>query len=150
MTDLTPSQCEQVLARNYYGHLGCTVDGYPYVVPITYVYKQNVLYGYTLEGLKVEAMRRDPRVCVQVEHVQSGSEWESVLCWGTFEEIVDADTKQNARLLLADVHGQVLMQGEASPVSPLIANLNDNERYDGVIYRIAVERMTGKQEMSHI
>ena len=84
--DLTPQECESVLAGNVYAHLGCCADNEPYVVPITYVFSGGFLYGFTHEGLKTEIMRKNPKICIQVQHIAGEHEWESVFCWGNGED----------------------------------------------------------------
>ena len=42
-----------------------------------------------MEGKKIEMMRKNPEVCFQVDAIADLLNWESVICWGKFEEIVD-------------------------------------------------------------
>lgn len=86
-TELTDGEVVQVLASQVFGHLGCALDNTPYVVPMAYAYKDNVLYGQTVEGMKVEMLRRNPQVCFQVERKNESGQWESVICRGEFEEL---------------------------------------------------------------
>jgi nitroimidazol reductase NimA-like FMN-containing flavoprotein (pyridoxamine 5'-phosphate oxidase superfamily) len=144
-TDLTPAQCEELLAKNHYAHLGCIDDGKPYVVPITYVYKSGYIYGFSLEGHKIDVMRKNPEICVQVEHVDAADSWKSVMCWGKFEEITDAKGMQDAKLLIAGMHGQSMMKNQQPPVTPLIKNLQQKID-ESVAYRMKPERMTGRAE----
>lgn len=92
-TDLTKEECEQVLVSNVYAHFGCVDGDEAYVVPITYVYRDGYIYSYTHDGRKIEIVRKNPKVCVQVEQVESGSAWRSVMCWGLFEEVADPQKK---------------------------------------------------------
>jgi nitroimidazol reductase NimA-like FMN-containing flavoprotein (pyridoxamine 5'-phosphate oxidase superfamily) len=43
---MSKDEMERLLARGWYGHLGCSRDGHPYVVPMSYAYgrqtKKNV------------------------------------------------------------------------------------------------------------
>src|SRR6185436_1035733 len=109
------AECEAILDGNIYGHLGCSDGDEPYVVPITYVYHDGFIYGFTHEGQKIEIMRKNPKMCVQVEHVKNQKEWESVMCWGLFEEVTDEKSIQNIKLLLAEQHGKVLLAKEEPP-----------------------------------
>lgn len=148
-TDLTKSECEKILADNHYAHLACIDGDEPYLVPITYVYEGVFLYGCTKEGKKIDVMRKHKKVCVQVECVQSPDSWESVVCWGTFEEVTDAKNIQRVKLMFAEKHGDILLHGKKSPVMPVIKNLHE-DRSDhaamNVVYRIMPYRMTGKAE----
>src|SRR3989338_104966 len=108
--DLPQHRCEEILAANHYGHLGCCDDGEPYVLPVTYVYRDGFLYGFSEEGHKVEILRKNPKLCLQVERVESGLEWESVLCWGLFEEVTDAASIQAVKLLFGQQHGEIVLE----------------------------------------
>lgn len=42
-----------------------------------------------MEGAKLAAMRTQPQVCVEVEHVDDLSNWRSGIAWGIFAECGD-------------------------------------------------------------
>lgn len=146
ITNLTHNECERILASNRYGHLGCCDGDEPFVFPITYVYKDGFIYGFTYEGQKIELMRKNRKICVQVEHVQSEIEWESVMCWGHFEEVTDEKSIQDVKLLLADQHGESVLVGEEPPVSPMVEKLHLPKEESAVLYRMKPYRMTGRAE----
>ena len=60
--ELHPDEIEAVLHRHHVGRLACVVAGEPYLVPITYTYRDGFIYGHTLPGQKLDAMRAEPRV----------------------------------------------------------------------------------------
>lgn len=143
--DLTPKECEHILESHHYGHLGCIDDHQPYVIPITYVYSEGFMYGFSLEGHKIDIMRKNPNICIQVERVESGIEWESVLCWGLFEEVTDPKNIQDIKLLLAEQHGQSILKEGKMTVSPMVKNLQ-KQIDESIIYRMKPHKMTGKAE----
>lgn len=145
--DLNPKQCATLLTTEHYGHLGCVSDDDVYVLPATYAFKANAIYSYTHEGKKVQAMRENPRVCFQVERVDMPKGWESVVCWGTYEELTDNDDRREAQLLLAEKFAEIWKKHEKIMiVSPLITDLNEIcAGKPGVLYRINIDRMTGKR-----
>ncbi len=145
-TDLTSQQCQEILAENHYGHLGCVDGEEVYVVPITYLYQDGFLYGFTRKGHKIDLLKKNPRMCVQVENIVSGEEWKSVICWGFFEEVTDPKSVQDIKLLLGEEFGQILIAEEKMPVSPMIKNLHLQHTNGSVIYRMKPYRMTGKSE----
>lgn len=147
--DLTPSECLELLSEHFYAHLGCAENDEPYVLPITYIYKDGFLYGSTQEGRKVDIMRKNPKICIQVERMGSGLEWESVICWGMFEEVTDEKSMQDIKLLFGEQHGKILLEEGKTPVSPTVKNLSmQRSGYpeNTVIYRMKPYRMTGKAE----
>ena len=51
--------------------LGCIVNGGPYVVPINCHLEGDYLYSHSLPGMKISALRENPRACVQVDEIES-------------------------------------------------------------------------------
>lgn len=146
-TDLSPSQTEEILSRHYYGHLACHNGDDLYLVPITYVYDSNALYAYTQEGKKIEMMRKNPKVCVQVEEIHPDGSWESVILWGTFQEIKERSEAQAACVMLADSFA--IYDAKAHPmISPLIRDISslDWEKNAPVVYKIIVETSSGRAQ----
>ena len=89
---LSREECLGILAKAPVARLACSADNQPYVVPVYLAYFQNadgddLLYGFTTLGRKVEWMRANPLVCVEVDQVSSRSQWVSVIAFGRFEEI---------------------------------------------------------------
>ena len=79
LRDMTISECEAMLAANRIGHLGCIAEGRPYVVPIRYVFRDEAFYSFSLPGKKIDSLRANPHACVQVEHLTTTEEWQSVV-----------------------------------------------------------------------
>jgi uncharacterized protein len=146
MTDLTKDECERILTASRYAHLGCCDGDEPYVVPITCIYKDGFLYGFTHEGQKIDLLRKNPKMCVQVEHVAGEHEWESVMCWGMFEEITDEKNKQAVKILFAERHGESILAGEEPDVSPMASSLHLPKDDSAIVYRMQPYRVSGKAE----
>lgn len=146
--DLKQDECEHILSIGRYGHLGCIHGDEPYVVPITYVYRNKELFGFTHEGKKIEAMRLNAKVCVQVEDVMDGHSWVSVICFGTFEEIKDSAEMQRVKMFFAQQYGESVKAGEIPPVSPGIERMHYPMEEGSVLYRVKPYRITGKRDRS--
>lgn len=149
LKDLTFDQCAEILKSCHYGHLGYYDGENTHVLPVTYVYRHGFMYSFTREGQKIAAMRKDPNVCLQVERVQSGFDWDSVICWGTFEEITKPEEIHEMQNLLADSYGKISLQEGVAPVSPMITELHKEKTKDigkAVVYRINIKKTTGKSE----
>ncbi|UPA22892.1 pyridoxamine 5'-phosphate oxidase family protein [Candidatus Peribacteria bacterium] len=144
--DLTPSQCEDILERNHYGHLGCVDNGQPYVLPITYVYDSGTFYAFSLTGRKIDIMRKHPSICIQVERIVSEREWESVLCFGEYEEVTDPGEAKQIRLRLAELHGDALWNGVEPPVMPAVVQSGQRNIEESITYRMKPVHMTGRAE----
>ena len=97
MDALTRPEIDQVLAEAPVAHLGVVdVDGNPYVTPLSYVYTGDTIAFRTKEGRRIEALRANPRVCVEVmEYEPESGDWRSVVAFGN-AEIVDDDIAAGA------------------------------------------------------
>lgn len=98
LKDLTEGECRAVLSKARFGHLACCKDGQPYVVPIYFVADQGTIYSFSMPGKKVEWMRANNNVCLQVDADGEGKGWGSVIVEGRFEEYPDTEAWHNQRL----------------------------------------------------
>lgn len=135
---MSDEEARALLRAGRLGHLGCVAEGYPYVVPVNYVFDGEFVFSHSLPGLKVEAMRAFPRVCLQVDEVRNETRWQSALAFGTFEELNDRGERERALNLLLSHFPKL------TPVESLITI--DAAAPAPVVYRIRVERVTGVRE----
>ena len=98
--DLTDAEMRELLGKRSYAHLGCQEDGKVHVIPVTYVYKEGALYTFSLEGQKIDIMRKNPSVCFQIEELIDADSWKSVIVWGEYEELKGEEKKKALDLLL--------------------------------------------------
>ena len=84
---LTRAEINEVLRANTIGRIGVSVDGRTYVVPVTYVYDGDAVYGHTRQGQKVRMMRKNPAVCFEVDEIRDMANWRCVIAQGTYEEL---------------------------------------------------------------
>lgn len=87
--EMSKDECRLVLANTRFARLACTRENQPYIVPVYLAYDEmsRCLYGFTTPGQKVEWMRTNPLVCVEVDEVTSHDQWVSVIVFGRFEEL---------------------------------------------------------------
>ncbi len=101
MGNLEADEIEDVLRSEMVGRIACVADGWPYIVPVTYVYDGGeYVYSHSAEGRKVAAMRKQPQICFEVEQLQSVSKWRTVIARGIYEEL-QRDEEERAMDLLA-------------------------------------------------
>ena len=137
--ELTPREIEAVLRENIVGRIGTYAFGRPYVVPITYVYDGEAIYGHSGEGMKLHMMRENPHVCFEVDHMDDLANWRSVIAWGVFEELHGDRARAAMDLLVASLephlHGPP--GASAHPSATTIP---------ATLYRLALEEKTGRFE----
>ena len=87
--EMSKAECLQVLAGARLARLAGVREHQPYVVPVylSYFEATGCLYGFTTLGQKVEWMRANPLVCVEVDEVTSDDQWMSVIATGRYEEL---------------------------------------------------------------
>jgi len=138
ITRMSEEEARSLLRAGRLARLGCVADGYPYVVSVNYVFDGESVISHSLPGLKIDAMRAFPRVCLQVDELRDQTRWQSVLAFGTFEEIEKSDDREHAMNLLLSLFPHL------TPVESLIAV--DAGAPAPVVYRVRVERITGRSE----
>lgn len=146
MGELKKSQIEQLLLSQVVGRIGCYSGNEVYVVPITYAYDGEYIYGHTSEGKKIDMMRKNPSICFEVDVIDNMSNWRSVISWGNFEELkTPLDREQAMRKLLDRINP--IMTGETT-VHHSMTDSHDKyiEAMQGVVYRISLTKKTGRYE----
>ena len=144
---LNDTQINALLDRVLYGHLGCQGDKKIYVVPISFVRDGDVIYGHTTDGLKIEFMRENPNVCIQVDDVKDMAEWESGIVWGQYEEL-SGHQEIEAMVKLIDRYGPIFdtiqdADERGRDVAP--PRINGMPAHH-VLYQVKITEKTGRFE----
>jgi nitroimidazol reductase NimA-like FMN-containing flavoprotein (pyridoxamine 5'-phosphate oxidase superfamily) len=83
-----------LLAQARLGRLACIQEFRAYIVPFHFAYRPNYLYSFSAVGQKIEWMRANPIVYLEVDDVISPHKWKSVIVFGQYEELPDAPAWQ--------------------------------------------------------
>lgn len=144
--ELTANQIEAVLHREVVGRIGCHADDITYIVPTTYAYDGEFVYGHTIEGMKIDIMRKNPKVCFEVDTIENMSNWRSIIAWGTFEELKTKEERGSGMQQLID-RVMPLLTGETT-ISHSMTDGHGKyvEAMKGVVYRIKLTKKTGRYE----
>ena len=145
---LEPQQIEEVLKNQFVGRIGCSLNNETYIVPRSYVYDGDYIYGHTAEGKNPDIMRKNPRVCFQVDEMKDMANWKSVVLQGEFEEIRQREQRNEAMQRLLNRYLPVISSvtthlGEHWPFHP-----DDVTDINGIVFRIAVKEKSGRFETS--
>jgi len=140
--ELTRSECLEVLQRAQIGRLGCARYDQPYVVPIHFSFdtEQECVYGFSAVGQKIEWMRQNPKVCLEVEDIADRDHWTTVLLVGRYAEIDQSPEQAPARR-----RAEQLFQQRREWWLPGAAKVATREHHDIVVYRIEIVRLTGRR-----
>ncbi len=90
IVEISHDECTHLLNRVSIGRLASSLDNQPYVVPVCFAYEPNYLYVFSTVGKKIESMRQNPKVCMQVDDIASPSNWMSVVVEGNYRELQEA------------------------------------------------------------
>lgn len=144
--ELDQEHINQLLRNEASGHLGCHAEGRTYVVPISYVYDGESLYGYSIDGMKLQFMQRNPEVCLQVDHIQNLSNWQSVIVWGTFEALEGDAAVQAAQLLMQRGLALIASGQSFHRVGEMEKHRTAALHQHITVYRIHITEKTGRFE----
>ena len=97
---LSPSECEQLLARTTVGRVGISIGALPVVLPVNYAMLDGDVVVRTGAGTKLDAALAGAVVAFEVDHVDPiYHEGWSVLVQGRATEIADPADIERARAL---------------------------------------------------
>jgi uncharacterized protein len=105
-------------------------------VPVNYYFDGENIYIHTLPGKKLDALRANPRVCLQVDEIKDAYNWRSVIAYGTFEEISNEETQEN---VLTKLYSRL---PHMTPVESMLVKGSKGT----IVFRIKVEEVTGMGE----
>lgn len=144
--NLDNAQIQEVISGNVIGRLGCHADGKTYVVPISYAYDDNCIYGRSFEGLKISMMRKNPDVCFQIDQMDDMANWNSVIVWGNYEELINEPEKtKGLKILQSRILPTISSETvKLSPEWPFPAK--DLSHVEGIVFRINIVEKTGRCE----
>jgi nitroimidazol reductase NimA-like FMN-containing flavoprotein (pyridoxamine 5'-phosphate oxidase superfamily) len=141
--ELTYNQCCEVLGRSELGRLACSRLDQPYVVPIHFSFdaERNCVYAFSALGQKVQWMRTNPKVCLEVEEIEHRESWTTVVVFGRYEEIHHAAAEGEARR-----RAEQLFKERGRWWLPAAARVSGRDaHHDVVVYRIQIEHLTGRR-----
>lgn len=143
---LTREQSEYVLKNELVGRIGCYAGGKIYIVPVSYVYHSDYIYAHSKEGLKIRMMRKNAKVCFEVESRDSMRSWRTVILWGKYEELKTLPEQRRAMKILNDRFLPYLTSESLMPTPYIDSPRQVEKARKPVIYRIAVDEITGRFE----
>ena len=117
-------------------------DGYPYAVPVNYVYHDGCIYIHSArQGHKIDAIRRDPKcsLCIidkdDVVAEEFTSYFRSVIVFGLAETVEDVEAKVRALRLLCEKYSPGI--DSSDEIRKCLSNV--------CIVRVRLLKVTGKE-----
>ena len=143
---LNVDKINSILTSQAVGRLACTDGMQPYIVPVTYTYDGQYIYGQTNEGTKLAMLRKNPNVCFEVDMMTDMRNWQSVIVFGTFEELKNEEAKQARNILFGRVYSLKTSSTVHSHEHEVMGEVDDSNRVKYVMYRIKIQKKTGRFE----
>jgi uncharacterized protein len=139
--EMSESECRAALQHAAIARLACARDNQPYVVPIYFALGREYVYAFTTLGQKIEWMRVNPKVCLEVDQRIAHDRWESIVVFGQYEELPDLPEYEAARARAFQLLQKQAMWWEPAYVG---AKHRDTSHTDEpIFYRIRIDRITG-------
>jgi nitroimidazol reductase NimA-like FMN-containing flavoprotein (pyridoxamine 5'-phosphate oxidase superfamily) len=137
---------EKIIFSCSHARMGMNREGSPYILPMNFGYKDRTFYFHCAgEGLKLDLLNEDPRVCVELDFVEGlkkdsgpdpcdwGMKYSSVIAVGTAVFIDDLPGKRAA---LKTIVGKF--------ADPKKFSMDDQALVNTVVFKVSVEEITAK------
>ena len=142
---LSPDEAVAILERNTAGVLAVSGDdGYPYAVPLSYVYADGKIYFHSaLAGHKIDALEASDKVsfCVvdadDVVPSEYTTYYRSVIAFGRARILRDEQEKMAALRMLGEKYNPGQPEALAAEIAHGFARLH--------MIELTIEHLTGKQ-----
>ncbi|MBC9784340.1 pyridoxamine 5'-phosphate oxidase family protein [Heliobacterium chlorum] len=142
---LTVVDSLKILTEGEYGVLSTiSTDGYPYGIPLNYVYDNNSIYVHSaVEGLKLDNIQKQSRVsfCVvgntELLCKSFDTNYESVIVFGK-AKIVHGEEKEQGLMALVKKYSSDYMEAGKKYI--------ENSGHTTTVVRIEIEHLTGKAQ----
>jgi nitroimidazol reductase NimA-like FMN-containing flavoprotein (pyridoxamine 5'-phosphate oxidase superfamily) len=144
--ELNETQIRNILTSQSVGRLACTSGKQPYIVPVTYTYDGDYIYGQTNEGTKLKILRKNPNVCFEVDLMLDMRNWQSVIVYGKFEELKNEASKKAREILFGRVFSLATSSTIHAHEHEATGKVDDSTRVKQVMYRIKIKKVTGRFE----
>lgn len=143
--ELQPSECEAILKNGTSGTLALLGDGgYPYAVPISYVYADGKFYFHSAKsGHKVDAIKNYDKAsfCViaadDVKAKEFTTYFRSVIAFGRIQIVESEEERRTAATLLGEKYNPGDAEGLEKELAKSLSHM--------IVVRLDVEHMTGKE-----
>ncbi len=143
---LNDIEIKNVLTSQIVGRLACTDGKHPYIVPVTYTYDGDYIYGQTSEGKKLDILRKNPEVCFEVDVMTDMRNWKSVVITGLFEELTNEEAKKARDILFNNIFELMTSTTVHTHEHAVTEETDDTGRVKNVMYRIKMKNVSGRFE----
>jgi nitroimidazol reductase NimA-like FMN-containing flavoprotein (pyridoxamine 5'-phosphate oxidase superfamily) len=146
ITNLKDTECVNLLADNYIGQLGYVYKERPFIVPMTYYFdNKRSIIGYSEDGHKTMAMRKNRNVSLHVSVKENKDLYNTILAHGTYKEISGSESKKYLHEFSAGIIALILRKEERNLHCIGEFSHKINTQNIPIIFKITVDEITGKR-----
>ena len=138
--EMTDRECRAMLSRTNLARLACALSNQPYIVPVHVEFDDAFLYSFATLGQKIEWMRQNPLVCLEIDELTTDRQWASVVIFGVYEELPDTPEYEYPRRI-----AEGLFQRRPGWWEPASVPLAGHKQSGRVVFRILISRMSGRR-----
>jgi len=140
--EITREESLKLLARMHLGRLACAQGTQPYVTPVYFAYDDHYhLYSSSTAGQKIDWMRANPLVCVEMDEVVSFHDWVSIIIFGRYEELLDTSDWTPERAHAYELLQRIAMWWEPAYAKTIVSGVE--RPLVSIFYRIQITQITG-------
>jgi uncharacterized protein len=138
--EMTEQECRAMFTAIRVARLACARDNQPYIVPIHVDFDDDYFYSFSTLGMKIDWMRENPLVCLEMDDLTNDGQWMSVVVFGDYEELAHTPDHEGARRV-----AERLFQTHPMWWQPASVPLAAHEPRPPVVYRIRMKRVSGRR-----
>ena len=144
--ELNDVEIKNILSSQVVGRIACTDGVQPYIVPVTYTYDGQYIYGQTTAGKKLDILRKNPNICFEIDLMIDMRNWRSIIVYGKFEEMSNADATKVRQILYDRIFSLSASTTVHSFGEEPIRKIEEGGKPLPVMYRISISKITGRFE----
>ncbi len=144
--ELTKQEIENVIQSQSVCRIGCIDGKHPYIVPISYFYDGEYIYAQSREGKKIDLMRKNPNVCIEVDMITSMNNWRCVIAIGKFEELKGEESTLAREKLFSNVL-TLMTNTKIHKFQHYTGNsILENNRVKLIMFSVKISEVSGRYE----
>jgi len=125
------------------GRIACARGSQPYVTPFTFAYNKDFIYSFGTVGKKIEWMRANPLVCVEVDKIVRRQEWQTVVIFGRYQELLKTKELDETQRFAHDLLARKANWWEPGFAKTLSGGVD--RPLEPVFFRIMIDEISGHQ-----
>ena len=145
---LTADQINNIVASQSVCRIACTDGKNPYISPVVYAFDGKQLFFQSKPGKKINYLRKNASVCIEIDIINNLNNWQSVLIYGTFKELRNKEADAAREFLFHKAH-TLMTKSAVHPFehSDNLPSVDDSNRIKKLMCCIQINEMTGRFEM---